>query len=173
MCIFCLCSVEILQKHTQCTPGRPKAADTCCSLRRREQKKIKKKNPAHSYAWVGNCRCNRRRKKSCNIFFFLLFFFFWRRICAGYKLGFWIFSRIRFFEFFFFGGVIAGYYIAPLAPTKKVVLCEAFFSVGETKRKIFSVFCDHGKPTPPQPCGKASPPLCNLGSFQPLVIRNP
>ena len=73
-------------------------------------------------------------------FTYLFFFFF---VCSdpGYKLGFWIFSRIRFFEFFFFGGVIAGYYIAPLAPTKKVVLCEAviFFCGGNEAKNFLGI----------------------------------
>ena len=70
-----------------------------------------------------------------------LAFLFFAKSRSGYKLGFWIFSRIRFFEFFFFGGVIAGYYIAPLAPTKKVVLCEAviFFCGGNEAKNFLGI----------------------------------
>ena len=68
-------------------------------------------------------------------------FFVFFCLGSGYKLGFWIFSRIRFFEIFFFGGVIAGYYIAPLAPTKKVVLCEAviFFCGGNEAKNFLGI----------------------------------
>ena len=87
-------------------------------------------------------------------------FFFFFEADPGYKLGFWIFSRIRFFEFFFFGGVIAGYYIAPLAPTKKVVLCEAvtfFFLWGKRSEKFSRYFVTTANLHHPNPAEK--PPL--------------
>ena len=40
----------------------------------------------------------------CNMHALRLFFFFCRKY-TGYKLGFWIFSRIRFFEIFFLVGL--------------------------------------------------------------------
>ena len=60
-----------------------------------------------------------------------------------------------------------GYYIAPLASTKKVVLCEAvIFFCAENSAEKFSAFCD-ARPTYTTPtllCGKASL-LCALVDF--------
>ena len=74
-------------------------------------------------------------KKMC-VFFFFFFPFF-----QGISLDFGFFPELGFLNFFFFGGVIAGYYIAPLAPTKKVVLCEAviFFCGGNEAKNFLGI----------------------------------